>query len=45
MDIELSGNTYSSFAKGDMNRALTALNYQGLTGTDVEGKLPENKEP
>lgn len=45
MDIELSGNTYSSFARGDMERAVTALNYQGLTGTDVEGKLPEDKLP
>ncbi|MBE6646453.1 MAG: hypothetical protein E7611_02280 [Ruminococcaceae bacterium] len=45
MDLEIGGNTYSPFAKGDVTKAITALNYKNLTGADVKDVFPESKDP
>ncbi len=45
MNITISGNTYSEITADDISKAIIANNYKGLTGSDVEGILPESKEP
>ena len=45
MNINISGNTYSEFTADDLTKAIIANNYKGLTGSDVEGILPESKDP
>lgn len=45
MNIKVIGNTYSEFAGGDVSKVITALNYKNLTGSDVEGVLPLDKDP
>ena len=45
MDVEITGNTYSVFAEGDVTKAIVALNYKNLKGSDVEGVFPESKDP
>jgi hypothetical protein len=37
MNVEISQNKYSSFADGDNTKVIVAINYSGLTGSDVEG--------
>ncbi len=43
LDVEISGNTYSKYAKGDMTKLIIGWNYKDLHGSDVEGVLPEEK--
>ena len=45
MNIEVSGNTYSDFAGGDITKAIVANNYKGLTGTDIGNAFPKDKIP
>ena len=45
MNIEISGNTYSVFAGGDVSKAVIGWNYKNLHGTDVDKVLPVNKDP
>ena len=45
MNIDVSGNTYSPFAVDengnvDINKALVAVNYKGLTGSDIGDSIP-----
>ena len=42
LNVEISGNTYSDFADGDITKAVIAVNYGGLTGSDVEGKIAKD---
>ena len=42
LNVEISGNTYSDFAGGDITKAVVAVNYGGLTGSDVEGKIAKD---
>ena len=35
MNIDLSDNTYSSYANGDITKVVVAHNYKGLDGNDV----------
>ena len=44
MNITISGNTYSEFTK-DVSKAVIGWNYENLSGTDVEGILPDSKGP
>lgn len=43
MNVNISGNTYSKFANGDVTKVITANNYLGLTGSDVEGVFAKDK--
>ena len=43
MNVNISGNTYSSYAKGDMTKVIVVNNYMGLTGADVEGVFERDK--
>ena len=48
MNIEISGNTYSEFAvdaNGDLDitKAIVALEYRGLTGSDIGTAFPKDK--
>ena len=45
MNINISGNTYSEFAGGDMTKVIVGNNYKGLKGTDVEGVFEKDKLP
>ena len=45
MNIEISGNTYSKMMQDNFTKAVIALNYKNLTGSDVEGILPTDKDP
>ena len=45
MDINISNNTYSEFANGDMTKVIVGNNYKNLYGTDVEGVFEKDKEP
>lgn len=45
MDINISNNTYSEFANGDMTKVIVGNNYKNLYGTDVEGVLEKDKDP
>ena len=45
MNINVSDNTYSEFAEGDVSKVVIANNYIGLTGSDVEGVLEKDKLP
>ena len=40
MNVDISGNTYSEFADGDVTKAIVANNYKGLTGSDVKDIIP-----
>jgi hypothetical protein len=42
MNVEISGNSYTSFAKGDITKTVFVKNYLGLTGSDVEGVFPKD---
>ena len=42
MNIEISQNKYSSFAGGDNTKVIVAINYSGLTGSDVEGVFAQS---
>ena len=44
-NVNISGNTYSSFAGGDVTKAIVANNYKELIGSDVEGIFPTQKDP
>ena len=49
-NINISGNTFSEMAKGDVTKAVVGYNYIGLTGSDIvsgDGTrfLPEEKGP
>ena len=35
MNVEISDNTYSDFAGGDMTKLIVANNFKSLTGSDV----------
>ena len=43
MTVEVSDNTYSEFANGDVTRVVVANNYKNLFGTDVEGIFEKDK--
>ena len=43
MNVNISGNTYSQFANGDITKAIVAVNYKGLTGSDIGDKFPVDK--
>ena len=43
MNINISENTYSEFANGDMTKVIVGNNYVGLRGTDVDGVLEKDK--
>jgi hypothetical protein len=43
MSVNISNNTYSEFADGDMTKVIVANNYMGLNGTDVEGVFEKDK--
>ena len=45
MNIEVSGNTYSEFAGGDITKAIVANNYKGLTGSDIGNAFPKDNIP
>ncbi len=45
MGIEVSGNTYSEFAGGDITKAVVALNYRDLTGSDIGDAFPKDNIP
>lgn len=45
MDINISSNTYSDFANGDITQVVVGNNYRNLYGSDVEGVLEKDKEP
>lgn len=45
MNVNISGNTYSKFANGDMTKVIVGNNYKGLKGTDVEGVFEKDKLP
>lgn len=45
MNVEIAGNTYSSFAGGDVTKAIVANNYKNLFGADVESVFPSSKDP
>ena len=45
MDVTISDNSYSSFAKGDVTKVVVANNYKNLNGTDVDGVFEKDKEP
>lgn len=45
MTVKVSDNTYSEFANGDMTKVIVGNNYQGLTGSDVEGVFEKDKFP
>ena len=40
MNIDISGNTYSEHTKDDITKAVVAVNYAGLTGTDIGSAFP-----
>lgn len=42
MNISISGNTYSSFAQGDITKAVVLLNYKNLSGADIGDKFPKD---
>ena len=44
-NVNISGNTYSSFSGGDVTKAIVANNYKELHGSDVEGVFPTQKDP
>ena len=39
MGVEISNNTYSLYANGDVTQVITAQNYKDLHGCDVEGRI------
>ena len=43
MTVDISDNTYSEFANGDVTRVVVANNYKNLFGTDVEGIFEKDK--
>ena len=45
MTVNVSDNTYSEFANGDLTKVIVGNNYQGLTGSDVEGVFEKDKFP
>ncbi len=45
MNVNVSGNTYSDFAEGDVSKVVIGNNYKNLFGTDVEGVLNTDKIP
>ena len=45
MNIEISGNTYSKMMQDNFTKAIIARNYKNITGSDVEGILPKDKDP
>ncbi len=45
MTIDISDNTYSEFANGDVTKVIVANNYKGLFGTDVDGVFEKDKLP
>ena len=45
MTVDISDNTYSEFANGDITKVVVANNYRGLSGTDVEGVFEKDKIP
>lgn len=45
MTVKVSDNTYSEFANGDMTKVIVGNNYQGLTGSDVEGVFEKDRFP
>ena len=49
-NVNISGNTFSEMAKGDVTKAVIGYNYIGLTGSDIVSDngdrfLPEQKGP
>ena len=40
IDVNISNNTYSAAANGDVTKVITAKNYKNLHGSDVEGVFP-----
>ena len=45
MNLTIMGNTFPSMAGGSAEKAIVANNYKNLTGEDVEGVFPTNKDP
>lgn len=45
MNVNVSNNTYSDFAEGDVSKVVIGNNYKNLFGTDVEGVLDTDKIP
>ena len=45
MNVDISNNTYSEFAGGDMTKVIVGNNYKGLKGTDVEGVFEKDTLP
>ena len=43
MNINISDNTYSKFANGDVTKVIVGNNYIGLAGSDVEGVFERDK--
>ena len=45
MTVNISDNTYSQFANGDITKVVVVNNYLGLIGTDVESVFEKDKLP
>ena len=45
MNVNISDNTYSKYADGDVTKVVVGNKYIGLTGSDVEGVLEKDKLP
>lgn len=45
MNIMIEGNSYSSFAEGDVSKVVIGNNYKNLYGSDVEGVLQKENIP